>query len=415
MKEVGPSGLKKIAYAGCLGVVGIISTEFGIIAVLPQVASYYHISIDQAGILLSAFALTIFLTGPFLVLLTSGINKKKMMVAAISIFLVSNILSALAPAFWLLLLLRVIPAVLQPVFFSAAMGVVIRLAAKHEQHKLMGIVIGGIAIAQVTIIPLSAYLSSLSGWQTSFMLQGAISLVAIAGIIAFIPNMPISEKLSYRSQLSILKKPRFLISVALNVFLISAWFSSYSYFADYFMKAKMMTGQQLSYMLMLFGITGVIANWLAGRLLAKSIPLTTAFFLLGTLVLPVILHFSGPSFFVQIAVVAFWGLMYGPAFLTAISYMIDAAPQAPEFANSLQASFGNLGVSMGTAVGGWFIVNKGIEHLPWVGAGFGAIALVMMLFRELLDWKVQRNKNTKINLNSDFSTGSAFFKAGKGS
>lgn len=156
MKEVGPSGLKKIAYAGCLGVVGIISTEFGIIGVLPQVASYYHISIDQAGILLSAFALTIFLTGPFLVLLTSGINKKKMMVAAISIFLVSNILSALAPAFWLLLLLRVIPAVLQPVFFSAAMGVVIRLAAKHEQHKLMGIVIGGIAIAQVTIIPLSA-------------------------------------------------------------------------------------------------------------------------------------------------------------------------------------------------------------------------------------------------------------------
>lgn len=395
--EARNGGLKKIAYAGCLGVIGIISTEFGIIGVLPQVAAYYRITIDQAGVLLSAFALTIFLTGPFIVLFTSGINKKKMMVAAISLFLVSNILSAFAPPFWLLLLLRVLPAVLQPVFFAAAMGVVIRSAGKNEQHKLMGIVIGGIAIAQVTIIPLSAYLSSLSGWQTSFMVQGVVSLIAIAGIIAFIPNMPVTEKLSYGSQLRILKKPRFIISVALNVFLISAWFSSYSYFADYLLKAKMMTGQQVSYMLMLFGITGVIANWMAGRLLAKNIPLTTAFFLLGTIMLPVILHFSGTNFYVQIAVIAFWGMMYGPAFLTTISYMIDAAPEAPEFANSLQASFGNLGVSMGTAVGGWFITSKGIVHLPWLGAGFGVIALVMMLSRELLDWQVA--KSGKINSN----------------
>lgn len=395
MEHNGSSGLKKIAYAGCLGVIGIISTEFGIIGVLPQVASHYHITIDHAGILLSAFALTIFLTGPFIVLFTSGINKKKMMVAAISLFLLSNILSAFAPPFWLLLLIRVLPAVLQPVFFAAAMGVVIRSAAKDEQHKLMGIVIGGIAIAQVTIIPLSAYLSSLSGWQTSFMLQGVVSLIAIAGIIAFIPNVPVTEKLSYGSQLRILKKPRFLISIALNVFLISAWFSSYSYFADYLGKAKMMSGQQISYMLMLFGITGVIANWLAGRLLAKHIPLTTAFFLLGTILLPVVLHFSGTNFYVQIAVIGFWGLMYGPAFLTTISYMIDAAPEAPEFANSLQTSFGNLGVSMGTAVGGWFIVHKGIEQLPWLGAGFGSIALIIMLFRELLDWQVSRNKNLK--------------------
>ena len=83
-------GIKKIAYAGCLGVVSIISTEFGIIGILPQVASHYNIGIDTAGLLLSAFALTIFLIGPFLVLLTSGIDRKKMMLWAISLFLISN-------------------------------------------------------------------------------------------------------------------------------------------------------------------------------------------------------------------------------------------------------------------------------------------------------------------------------------
>jgi predicted MFS family arabinose efflux permease len=378
-------GIKKIAYAGCLGAISIISTEFGIIGVLPQVASYYGIGIDKAGLLLSAFALTIFLIGPFLVLLTSGIDRKKMMLWAISLFLISNIISAFAPPFWLLVVFRIFPAILQPVFFSAAVGIIIRTAAKKEQHKLMGIVIGGIALAQVTVIPLSTYISSIYGWQISFAIQGFVSLVALAGIFNFIPAIPVAEKLSYGSQLLILKKPRFIISIVFNVLLISAWFSTYSYFADYLGRVKMMTEQEVSYMLLLFGIAGVFANWLAGKLLSKNVVLTTAFFLLGTILLPVILHFSGENFYTQLIVVGIWGMMYGPAFLTAISYMIDAAPEAPEFANSLQSSFGNLGVSTGTITGGWFIANMGIYAIPWVGAGFGILAVLTMVAREIFE------------------------------
>jgi len=378
-------GIKKIAYAGCLGAVSIISTEFGIIGVLPQVALHYDIGIDTAGLLLSAFALTIFLIGPFLVLLTSGIDRKKMMLWAIFLFLISNIVSAFAPPFWLLVLFRIFPAVLQPVFFSSAVGTIIRSASKEEQHKLMGIVIGGIALAQVTVIPFSTYMSSLYGWQISFVIQGIISLIALAGIFTFIPAMPVQKKLSYGSQLLILKKPRFMISIVFNVLLISAWFSTYSYFADYLGKVKMMSRQEVSYMLLLFGVAGVVSNWSAGRLLSKNIVRTTAFFLSGTILLPVILQFSGEIFYVQLFVVGIWGIMYGPAFLTAISYMIDAAPEAPEFANSLQSSFGNLGVSTGTIVGGWFIANLGISSIPWVGAGFGILAVLTMLVREIFD------------------------------
>ncbi|UZT99099.1 MFS transporter [Chryseobacterium fluminis] len=387
-------GIEKIAYAGCLGAVSIISTEFGIIGVLPQVALHYDIGIDTAGLLLSAFALTIFLIGPFLVLLTSGIDRKKMMLWAIFLFLISNIVSAFAPPFWLLVLFRIFPAVLQPVFFSAAVGTIIRSASKEEQHKLMGIVIGGIALAQVTVIPFSTYMSSLYGWQISFVIQGIISLIALAGIFTFIPAMPVQKKLSYGSQLLILKKPRFMISIVFNVLLISAWFSTYSYFADYLGKVKMMSGQEVSYMLLLFGVAGVVANWSAGRLLSKNIVRTTAFFLSGTILLPVILQFSGEIFYVQLFVAGIWGIMYGPAFLTAISYMIDAAPEAPEFANSLQSSFGNLGVSTGTLVGGWFIANLGISSIPWVGAGFGILAVLTMLVREIFD------KQTELKLKS---------------
>jgi predicted MFS family arabinose efflux permease len=376
--------MNKIAYAGCLGVMGIISTEFGIIGILPEVAASYHITIARAGYLLSAFAFTIFLTGPFTVLATSGINRRKMMLAALAVFLASNVVSAFAPPFWLLLVLRIIPAFLHPVFFSAAIGAVLKVAKPAEQHKLLGIVIGGVAVTQVSIIPLSSYLAGVYGWQSSFVLQGGISLLALVGIRAFIPDMPVTEKKSYGSQLAILKEPTFLLSIAFTVCLIAAWFSTYSYFADYLSQAKLLTPPQISLMLLLFGVTGVVANWLAGRFLARNVPLTTAFFLLGTLLLPLMLAYSGNRFSVQLAVVALWGIMYGPCFLTALAYVLQAAPDAPEFANSLQASFGNLGVSLGTVLGGWFVATHGIVNLPWVGAAFGVLALLLMGWRGLL-------------------------------
>jgi predicted MFS family arabinose efflux permease len=376
--------MNKIAYAGCLGVMGIISTEFGIIGILPAVAASYHIPIARAGYLLSAFAFTIFLTGPFTVLATSGINRKKMMLAALAVFVASNVVSAFAPPFWLLLGLRIVPAFLHPVFFSAVIGAVLKAAKPAEQHRLLGIVIGGVAITQVSILPLSAYLASAYGWQSSFVLQGGISLLALGGIGYFIPDLPVTAKKSYGSQLAILRQPAFLLSLAFTVLLVAAWFSTYSYFADYLGKAKRLTPAQISAMLLLFGVAGVGANWLAGRFLARSVPLTTAFFLLGTILLPLVLAYSGHQFPVQLAVVAFWGLMYGPCFLTALAYVLQAAPEAPEFANSLQASFGNLGVSLGTVLGGWFVATHSLANLPWVGAAFGALALLVMGWRGML-------------------------------
>ncbi len=171
--------------------------------------------------------------------------------------------------------------------------------------------------------------------------------------------------------MAILRQPAFLLSLAFTVLLVAAWFSTYSYFADYLGKAKRLTPAQISAMLLLFGVAGVGAYWLAGRLLARSVPLTTAFFLLGTIVLPLVLAYSGQRFPVQLAVVAFWGLMYGPCFLTALAYVLQAAPDAPEFANSFQTSFGNLGVSLGTVLGGWFVATHGLANLPWEGPPSG--------------------------------------------
>ncbi|MDH6253803.1 putative MFS family arabinose efflux permease [Chryseobacterium sp. H1D6B] len=377
--------MKKFAYIGCLGFLAVITTEFGVIGILPQIAEHYKISIDKAGYLLSAFALIIALTGPFMTLLMSGFDRKKIMFASIFIFLITGVVSSFSPPFWLLMVVRILPAFLQPVYIASALSVAVSNADKKHSNELMGIVFSGVALAMVTTVPFATWLASIWSWESSFMVQSVVSIIALAGIYFLLPPMPVKEKKSYGSQLKILTQPTFIISTLMNFFMITAWFSTYSYFADYLNKAKGMDGTMISYMLFLFGIIGVFANWISGKMLNKNIAGTTAFFLSGTILVPILLYFSNGNLAATIAVIGIWGFLYSPSFLNASTYMISSVPNSLEFANSLATSFGNLGVTLGTTVGGWMIITKGVEFNPWIGLVFGILAFIMMEVRSMME------------------------------
>lgn len=377
--------MKKYAYIGSLGFLAVITTEFGIIGILPQIAEHYKISIDKAGYLLSAFALIIALTGPFMTLITSGFDRKKIMLTAIFIFLITGVVSFFSPPFWLLMLVRILPAFLQPVYIATALAVAVSQANKKNENEMMSIVFSGITIAMVTTVPFATWLASLWSWEYSFMVQTSVSIMALAGIYFVLPSMPVTEKKSYGSQLKILTQPTFIISTAMNFFMITAWFSTYSYFAEYLNKTKNMDNTMVSYMLFAFGAIGVFSNWLAGKMLNKNITKTTAFFLFGTILIPFLLHFSGGNTIATILVIVIWGFLYSPSFLNASTYMISSAHDSLEFANSLATSFGNLGVTLGTTLGGLMIITKGVAYNPWIGFIFGILAFMMMGWRHFLE------------------------------
>lgn len=389
--------MKKFAYIGCLGFLAVITTEFGIIGILPQVATHYQISIDKAGYLLSAFALVIALTGPLMTLLASRFDRKKVMLTAIVIFLITGVISSFAPPFWLLMLVRILPAFLQPVYIATALAVAVSTADKKHENELMSIVFSGVAIAMVTTVPFATWLASLYSWEYSFVVQAIVSIIALIGIYLVLPSMPQKENKSYASQLKILTRPAFIISTAMNFFMITAWFSTYSYFAEYLGKAKDMDSAMISYMLFLFGFVGIFANWIAGKMLNKDITKTVAFFLSGTILIPILLYFSGDNLIANSIVIGIWGFLYAPSFLNASTYMISSVPDSLEFANSLATSFGNLGVTLGTTVGGWIIVTKGVVYNPWIGLVFGILAFLMMGFRATLESR-HKHKTVKRSL-----------------
>lgn len=377
--------MKKVAYIGCLGLIGVITTEFGIIGILPQLAKHYQVNIEIAGLLLSAFAIIIALAGPFMTLLMSGYNRKYMMALSLAVFLFTGIVSALSPPFWLLMLVRMLPAFLQPVYISTAIAAATNGTDKKEEHQMMAIVLGGIGIATVTTVPCATYIADeLQGWNYSFVVQAIVSLLALTGILTLLPSMPVLERKTYGKQLKILKKPGFLISSLVVLLMNAAMFTTYSYFAGYLGKVNGMEPKMISSMLLLFGVMGVIGNFVAGKALGKSLNATTAFFLAGLALVAMGIYYSGslPAG-ATILLIGIWGFLHTPCFLTGQAYMIATATEASEFANSLSISFGNLGIAIGTAVSGMVIAGYGIHNAPWAMLGFSAFALLMMWVKEL--------------------------------
>lgn len=380
--------MKRIAYISCLGVIGILTTEFGVIGILPQIAVYYHISIDKAGLLLSLFALVVGIIGPMMSMATARYNRKTVMVASLTLFLITGIVSACSPPFWLLLTVRVLPTLLHSAYFASALAAVISTSAKHNQHKMMAIALSGINIATVTTVPLSTYIASTFSWQYSFGLQAVVSAIALGCILMFLPSLPPTKAITYRDQLTILKKPAVWLSLLMCVMMFAAEFAIYSYFASYMIKVKNVTEKEVSFLMFVFGLTGLLGIWLAGKTLSKSIARTNITFILGcTIAIPLCLYYTDHNLWLLMCVVAVWGICYAPGVLIATSSISSAAPEALEFANGLTASFANFGITAGTTAGGWVIAHKGIAQTPWLSAALGAGAITLVVVRSTWDRK----------------------------
>jgi predicted MFS family arabinose efflux permease len=371
--------LKKIAYISCLGVVATLTVEFGVIGILPQIADHYQISIDKAGRLIGVYELVAAITGPFMALLVSNIDRKKVIAICLGISVFASLLSSLAPAFGLLLVARVMVALTDSVFHSVALASVIRNVDEKEDAAMMSIVLSGFSVAAITIIPLSAFVGTTFNWQLAFVVKAVVSGLALVSVLIVFPSMPVAIKKTFKGQLNILRKPIFILTAVLCLFMVTSAFSLYSYFADYLGEQKKMSGQMISYMLLIFGAMGIVGNWIAGKLAGKNLFMTSVATIVSVAIVAVGFQYSGTNTAFNILVIALWGLLFNIGPLVITTYINRAAPEAMEFGFALTASFIGLGIAAGTFLGGWVIANKGIQLAPWAGIGFGFVSLFVLV------------------------------------
>ncbi|RQO71720.1 MFS transporter [Pedobacter sp. KBW06] len=375
--------MKRTLYVLALGIFGIATTEFGIIGILPQLSSAFHVSIDKAGWLLSAFALIIALFGPFMMMLVSSFDRKKTLALVLAAFAVSNLISAFSPNFNVLLIARILPAFLHPVFWSIGLATAAKSVPAEQSPKAVGIVFAGFTIASVFGIPLSAFIADFLNWQASFILSALINVISFAGLLWLLPPIHRPEKNKATDQTKIFRKRILWINLILACLMISAMYSTYGYMAVYLTQITHMKGGEISLMLLLFGIAGVAGNWLAGKYLSKNIDTTTLVFIVLLAIVHLLLFFFGSHFIPMVLMVFFWGLVHTGGFLISNVNVTSSAPEAPEFVNSIFTSCGNLAVTIGSTVGGLTIAKAGIHQVPFTSIALLVLSLGILLMKNI--------------------------------
>lgn len=158
-------GNKLLIFILTIGVFGILNTEMGVIGILPDIAEQYGISVSQAGLLVSLFALGVAVAGPTMPLLFSGIDRKKVMLLVLGIFVLGNIVSVFTTDFTVALIVRIIPALFHPVYCSLAFSVAAASVSKEEAPKAVAKVFIGVSAGMVVGVPIASFIASATTLQ----------------------------------------------------------------------------------------------------------------------------------------------------------------------------------------------------------------------------------------------------------
>ncbi|MDQ8738122.1 MFS transporter [Paenibacillus sp. LHD-38] len=364
-----------------VGVFGILNTEMGVIGILPLIADYYDVSVAKAGLFVSLFALAVAISAPSMPLLFSGINRKKAMLLVLGVFVLGNIVSIFASNFTIALIARVIPAIFHPIYCSMAFTVAANSVSNEEAPKAVAKIMLGVSAGMVLGVPITSFIASETSFEMAMLFFAAINAITFIATLLFVPSMPVKERLSYGSQLSVLKNSITWLSIAAVIFINSAIFGVYSYLAEYLETITNISGKTISLMLVVYGGANVIGNIVAGKLLTKNAIKTVAAFPFALGAVYIVL-FSFGQFTVPMAIITLvWGILAGIGGNIAQYWITSAAPKAPDFANGLFLSSANIGTTIGTAVGGLFISAIGTQYIVVGGLLSLILSAVCILLR----------------------------------
>ncbi len=357
----------------------IVTTEYLILGLLPALARDLNISVAAAGQLVTLFAFTVMLFGPFLTARLSHIDRKKLFTFILLVFVGSNVLAAMAPNIWVLALARFIPALMLPVFWGTASETAGQLAGPGKAGKAVAKVYLGISAALVFGIPIGTLTANAIGWRGAFWILAALSLLLAILIQMYMPTLPPPETKQGERQWLILKNPRFLAHVALSTIAFTAMFTAYTYLADTLEQIADIPAHQVGWWLMGFGAMGMLGNYLGGRAVDRSPLGSTVFFLilLGAGMLAAVPAASHHVWL--ILALSVWGLAYTALFPISQVRVMQAGSNAQAFAASMNISAANAGTGLGAIFGGLGIQYFGLESLGILSAVFVIVAILIAL------------------------------------
>ncbi|MDH6234889.1 DHA1 family inner membrane transport protein [Mesorhizobium soli] len=366
----------------CIG-----TTEFVIMGLLPEVAADLGVSIPAAGLLVTGYALGVVFGAPVIAIGTAHLPRKSVLIGLASLFVVGNLLCAIAPNYWLLMAARVVTALGHGAFFGIGSVVAASLVPVNKRASAIALMFAGLTLANILGVPGGTALGEALGWRATFYAVVGIGLLSVAAIAWLVPSgvAPPSAG-GIASEVKVLGKLQVWLSMIISALASASLFAVFTYIKPILTDVTGISIPAVTWVLLLFGAGMTVGNIIGGKLADwKLMPTVLGTLALLALMFVVMVKISDmPS--AMILTVFFWGVLTFVIVPPMQMRVVETASEAPNLASTLnQGAF-----NMGNAAGAWFgglAISFGVpyQYLPLVGTATAVIALGVAFVSARLD------------------------------
>ncbi|MEN0642553.1 MFS transporter [Alkalicoccobacillus gibsonii] len=369
-------------YILALSVIAVGLVELIVGGILPVIADDMNVSLSAAGQLITVFALVFAIAGPILLVTTSKIERKSLYLTTLLIFFVGNILTYFSTSFSFMMVARVITAASTALIVVLSLTMAVKVVESKHKAKALGLIYMGISSSLVLGVPIGILVSDLWGWRVIFLGIALLSLGSMTLIYFFMDKLEGETQIPLSKQLKALGQSKMIGAHLATMFMLAGHYTIYAYFTPFLETNMQLDSKWISVFYFIFGMAaisgGAFGGMLSDRIGSKpSILIVIGAFAVSLFLLP----FAASYMLFFIPVMIIWGALSWSLAPAQQSYLIESDPVTSDIQQSFNNSALQIGISIGSAIGGFALTQTGsVSSNAWFGGGLVILAFLCAIY-----------------------------------
>ncbi|EDW0698863.1 sugar transporter [Salmonella enterica subsp. enterica] len=360
------------------------TTEFVPVGLLSDIAESFHMQTAQVGIMLTIYAWVVAVMSLPFMLLTSQMERRKLLICLFVLFIASHVLSFLAWNFTVLVISRIGIAFAHAIFWSITASLAIRLAPAGKRAQALSLIATGTALAMVLGLPIGRVVGQYFGWRTTFFAIGMGALITLLCLIKLLPKLPSEHSGSLKSLPLLFRHPALMSLYVLTVVVVTAHYTAYSYIEPFVQNVAGLSANFATVLLLILGGAGIIGSLVFGKLGNRHASSLVSI-AIALLVICLLLLLPAANSEAHLTILSiFWGIAIMVIGLGMQVKVLALAPDATDVAMALFSGIFNIGIGAGALVGNQVSLHWSMSAIGYIGAIPACAALVwaVLIFRK---------------------------------
>lgn len=372
-------------------------TEFISVGLLPLIKDSFNTTISLAGLTVSLYAVGVTIGAPLLTPMANKIKRKHLLIGIMLIFIIANTLAAFSTTFSMLLAMRVLSALMHGVFMSIATAIASDLVSPDKRSSAIAMMFTGLTVATITGVPLGTWIGQQFGWEASFITIAIIGFLSLVINIISVPNdLNEYEQASMLEQLTVFKNKSLMMVYLITALGYGGTFVVYTYLTTLLTDTLHYSDDAVVILLVIYGVMVAIGNTLGGKLTNnRPMQVLIGIFLIQAIVLLIVGVTVSHQILgtIAILIMGLFAFMNVPGLQLIVVLFAERKNKATtNFASSLNIASFNIGITLGSVIGGYVLNHFSITMTPYFGFAMVLIASAMM-------YMVYKNeKSTELNI-----------------